>query len=302
MDNSGRKRGLGRGFDTLIPTELIEEEFDPTAEVSSEGKKVSADTVRQVSPDKIDPNPNQPRTFFDESQLRSLAESIKLHGILQPMVVTEAGGGRYELIAGERRLRAAKLAGEVTVPVIVRSFNDQQKLELALIENLQRQDLNPIETATAYRKLMDQFSLSQEDIAKRVGKDSSTVANTVRLLGLPIEAKRAVVSGQITEGHARQILAVPGIEKQLALLELIIKNGWTVRQTETFARDFKRTQVTKERALVRSASTNDFTRSLGQYLGTKVSLQKTAKGGRLLIEYYSEEELQRIYEAIKRDE
>jgi ParB family transcriptional regulator, chromosome partitioning protein len=295
---SDKKRGLGRGFDSLIPTEIVEAEFDPTAKTGDGGQKVSPDQVIEVGVDLVDPNPHQPRQVFDESQLRSLSDSISVHGILQPLVVTQAGG-RYELIAGERRLRAAKLAGLETVPVIVRSFGEQQKLELALIENLQRAELNPIETATAYRKLIDQFNVNQEDIARRVGRDASTVANTLRLLGLPIEAKRAVVSGQITEGHARQILAVKGLEKQLALLDLIIKNGWTVRQAETFARDFKRTQVTKERALSRTASTNPMTEDLGRWLGTKVSLQRTAKGGKLLIEYYSEEELKRIYEAIK---
>jgi ParB family transcriptional regulator, chromosome partitioning protein len=295
-----KKRGLGRGFDALIPTELIEEEFDPTAKVG-QGDVATGDRVLEVEVGLIDPNPHQPREVFEESKLASLAESIKVHGILQPLVVTSAAKGRFELIAGERRLRAAKLAGEQTVPVIVRSFGEQQKLELALIENLQRAELNPIETATAYRKLIDQFNLTLDDIGQRVGRDASTVANTIRLLGLPLEAKRAVVGGQITEGHARQILSVPGLEKQLALLELILKNQWTVRQAEAFARDFKRSQVTKERALTRTANTNPMTEDIGRWLGTKVSLQRTAKGGKLLIEFYSEEELRRIYEAIRQE-
>jgi ParB family chromosome partitioning protein len=185
------------------------------------------------------------------------------------------------------------------VPVIVRSFDEQQKLELALIENLQRSNLNPIETATAYRKLIDQFNLSQDEIGRQVGKDRSTVANTLRLLNLPLEAKRAVTEGTITEGHARVILSVVEPDKQLELLTLILKHNWTVRQTEEFARAFKGMSGTKEKAVARIASSNQLTLELGDYLGTKVSQVTTAKGGKLIIEYYSEEELDRIYQAIK---
>lgn len=295
-----KKRGLGRGFDALIPTDLIDEEFDPTAKTTAGGKRVAAEMVQLIDPAAIEPNPHQPRQIFDEAQLQSLAESIKLHGILQPVVVSEVGAGKYQLIAGERRVRAAKIAGEQTVPAIVRSFSEQQKLELALIENLQRQDLNPIETATAYKKLIDEFNVQQGELAKRVGRDQSTISNTIRLLGLPLEAKRALATGKISEGHARQILSVSGIERQLALLDLIIKNGWTVRQAEAFARDFKAPTASKEKAIERVSDTNDLTKDLGAYLGTKVTIYRTAKGGKLQIEYYSDEELDRIYRAIKR--
>jgi ParB family transcriptional regulator, chromosome partitioning protein len=296
-----KKRGLGRGFDSLIPTQIVEEEFDVTAQVdSATGERKTTDVLREVDPSLVDPNPHQPRTNFDQVELQALAASIRIHGILQPLVVT-VHSNRYELIAGERRLRAAKLAGLATVPVIVRSFDEQQKMELALIENLQRADLNPIEVATAYRKLMDQFGLTHEAIGKQVGRDRSTVANTMRLLGLPLEAKRAVAEGRISEGHARVILSVLEPDKQLELLELIQKNGWTVRQAEEFARAFKGTAGTKEKATARIALSNDLTRTLGDYLGTKVSQVSTAKGGKLIIEYYSDEELERIYAAIKSD-
>ncbi len=291
---------MGKGFDALIPTQLVEEEFDPTAKTTDTGKRVSGDEVLQLDTSVVDPNPHQPRQVFDEITLAELAESIKAHGILQPLVVTQ-NGTRYELIAGERRLRASKLAGIATVPAIVRSFTEQQKLELALIENLQRQDLNAIETATSYRKLVDQFNLNLEEIGKRVGKDASTISNTMRLLNLPLEAKRAVADGRISEGHARQILALSNPEKQLALLELIIKNGWTVRQTEVFVRDFKQDKGTTETAQKHASTSNELTKSLGDYLGTKVALQRTAKGGKLVIEFYSDEELNRIFDAIKRD-
>jgi ParB family chromosome partitioning protein len=297
-----KKRGLGRGFDSLIPTQIVEEEFDITAQVDEKtGERKSTDTLREVDPNLVDPNPHQPRTSFDQAELEALAASIRIHGILQPMVVTQAGE-RYELVAGERRLRASKLAGMMTVPVIVRSFDEQQKMELALIENLQRSDLNPIETATAYRKLMDQFGLTHEGIGKQVGKDRSTVANTLRLLNLPLEAKRAVSEGRISEGHARVVLTVAEPEKQVELVDLIEKNNWTVRQAEEFARAFRGTTGTKEKAEARIAQTNDLTRTLGDYLGAKVSQVTTARGGRLIIEYYSDEELDRIYRAIQHDQ
>jgi len=300
--SEARKRGLGRGFDSLIPTQIVEEEFDITAKVDEKtGERASADTLREVDPNLIDPNPHQPRTHFDEAELEAMAASIRIHGILQPMVVTQTGD-RFELVAGERRLRASKLAGMMSVPVIVRSFDEQQKMELALLENLQRSDLNPIETATAYRKLMDQFSLTADAIGKQIGKDRSTVANTLRLLGLPLEAKRAVAEGRLTEGHARVVLTVEDPEKQVELVSLIERNGWTVRQAEEFARAFRGRAGTKEKAEARIAQTNDLTRTLGDYLGTKVSQVTTAKGGKLVIEYYSDEELERIYRAIQHQE
>ena len=296
-----KKRGLGRGFDSLIPTQMVEEEFDITASVDESGQRKSADLVLQVKPSLVDPNPHQPREYFDVAQLNALAVSIRVHGILQPLVVTRTGD-RFELIAGERRLRAAKIAELDAVPVIVRSFDEQEKLELALIENLQRAELNPVEMATAYRKLLDQFGLTYDQIGARVGKDRSTVANTTRLLNLPLEGKRAVAEGAITEGHARVILSIIEPEKQLELLALILKNNWTVRQSEEFARGFKGSTGTKEKAEARIASTNDLTRTLGDYLGTKVTQTNTAKGGKLVIEYYSDEELERIYRAIRHEE
>jgi ParB family chromosome partitioning protein len=297
------KRGLGRGFDSLIPTAIVEDEFDVTAKVDgATGERVSGDLVREVDPMMVDPNPHQPRQHFDQDALEALAASIRVHGILQPLVVTKVGE-RYELIAGERRLRASKLAGLDAVPVIIRSFDEQQKLELALIENIQRAELNPIEVATAYRKLMDQFGLSLGDISEKVGRDKSTVSNTMRLLNLPLEAKRALMEGVITEGHARVILTiVDQPEKQLELLKLMIKNGWTVRHSEEFARGFRGETGSKQKAQARIAATNQLTMNLGDFLGTKVSQLTTAKGGKLIIEYYSEEELERIYRAIRREE
>jgi ParB family chromosome partitioning protein len=292
------QRGLGRGFDSLIPTQIVEEEFDVTAQTGEGGKP--ADTIREVAVELMDPNPHQPRTDFNAAELQALAASIRVHGILQPLVVTKSGS-RYELIAGERRLRAAKLAGFATVPVIVRSFDEQQKLELALIENIQRAELNPIELATAYRKLVDQFNLSLAEIGAKVGYDKTTISNTMRLLNLPLEAKRALVEKQITEGHARVLLTFDEDYKRDEMLQLILTKGWSVRQAEEFARGWRGPKGSKMRAQARINAVSQLTMDLGDYLGAKVTQMKTAKGGKLIIEYYSEEELERIYKAIRHD-
>ncbi|HUC86994.1 MAG TPA: ParB/RepB/Spo0J family partition protein, partial [Candidatus Saccharimonadales bacterium] len=229
-----KQRGLGRGFDSLIPTEV-------TPDLPAAIKPAGEDVIRRVDPAAVAPNPHQPRTSFDADELASLAESIKRHGILHPPVVSEQDDGRYELIAGERRVRAAKLAGLAKIPVIVRSFDEQQKLELALLENVQRTELNPIETATAYRKLLDEFNLSLDEVADRMGKAKSTVANTVRLLALPTAAREAVAAGAISEAHGRAILAAADPTAQAALLDHITTEGWTVRQAEEFARSARAT-------------------------------------------------------------
>jgi ParB family chromosome partitioning protein len=297
---SSNNRGLGRGFDALIPTQ-IDVEFDPTAELvkTPEGtdKRVAADEVMQLDVTIISPNPHQPRTTFDEGALAELAASIKEHGVMQPIVVVESKGD-YQLVAGERRLRASKLAGKTTIPAIVRSYSKQQQVELALIENIQREDLNPLETATSYRKLVEEFNMSNDDIAKRVGKDTSTVSNTMRLLNLPLDAKRAVAEGVISEGHGRVILSVKENDKQLELLDLIVKNGWTVRQAEAFARDFKRKTSTIDKVAAKQAKHNDVTEALSTRLKTPVSIQRTAKGGKLLIQFATDKELERLKKAI----
>jgi ParB family chromosome partitioning protein len=263
-----------------------------------------ADVVRQLDLAAVVPNPQQPRTHFDPTELQGLADSIREHGVLQPIVVSDRGTGRYELIAGERRLRASKLAGRQTVPAIIRSFGEQQKLELAVIENVQRTQLNPLETAAAYRKLTDEFNLTLDQISARVGKAKSTVANIMRLLQLPAAARQALESGAISEAHGRAILAVADPTRQVELLQHITTEGWTVRQAEAFARNAKPPVATAGAKIaaggVRTVAANSFiTQELGNHLGTKVGLQPTAKGGRLVIEYHSDEELQRIFEKIK---
>jgi ParB family chromosome partitioning protein len=282
-------RGLGRGFDSLIPTQLLEEEFDPT---QKQDEQVSQ--LRTLKLDDIVPNPHQPRRTFDEVALEELADSIREHGVMQPIVVTRQADG-YELVAGERRWRASRLAGKTDIPALVRSFDDQKKLELALIENLQREDLNALEIATAYLKLQQQFNLKLEEIAKRAGgRGVSTVSNTLRLLALPKEAKTALIERQITEGHARQILAIKEPEVQQELLELIIKNEWSVRKAEQFVVGYKEGEKSREKAVAKVKTETPATQNLGKRLKTQVSVKHMAHGGRLIIEFKNDEDLDRI--------
>ena len=213
------KKGLGRGFDSLIPTELLDESFDPTAE---QDERVS--DLRYIKISSIVPDPEQPRRDFDDDALNELSESIKKHGILQPVVVRPHGDG-YMIVAGERRFRASKIAKLDKIPALVRTLSNQHRLELSLIENLQRRDLNPLETATAYLKLRDQFNLTLDGIGQRVGKTSAAVANTMRLLRLPERVREVVARGELSEGQARTLTSLPenGVRVQLSVTFLITK-------------------------------------------------------------------------------
>lgn len=220
------KKGLGRGFDSLIPTNLIDETFDPTAQ---QDDRLSQ--LRQLPIDAIVADPDQPRRFFDEAALEELAASIRVHGILQPLVVTKRGD-RFEIVAGERRWRAAQLAGLTEVPALVRTVTGQHRLELSLIENLQRRDLNPLETATAYVKLRDQFNLTLDEIGERVGgRSSSTISNTMRLLKLPKVVQEAVFEGKLSEGQARPLVGMPETDA-VRIMERAIAEEWSARRVE----------------------------------------------------------------------
>lgn len=285
------KKGLGRSFDSLLPTELLNEAFDPTA---SEDDKVSE--LRYMAIADISPDPDQPRKTFEQDTIDELAHSIKQHGVLQPLVVTPGKKG-FLIVAGERRWRASKLAGLEKVPVLIRTLTDQHKLELALIENLQRQNLNSLETATAYLKLRDQFNLKLEEISERVGgKSLGVISNTLRLLGLPEPAKKALIEQKITEGHARQILALDNSDMQQQLLDSIIKEGWSVRRAEQFVIGYKRGQGSKKTTVARQAVQTEtpLTQKLAHKLDTPVKLKTTAKGGQLIISFKDENDLKRI--------
>ena len=286
-----QKKGLGRSFDSLLPTELLNEAFDPTA---SEDEKVS--DLRQINIDDISPDENQPRRSFDEVALDELANSIKEHGVLQPLVVVPVGG-KYQIVAGERRYRASKRAGLTKIPALVRTLSDQHRLEISLIENLQRKDLNALETATAYLKLRDQFSLKLDEIGARVGgKSIATISNALRLLQLPENAKNALIDGKISEGHARQILALDNKSAQDDLLSHVINEGWSVRRAEQFVIGYKRGQGSEKKiSAVRSTlSETQLTKGLAKRLSTEVKVKTTAKGGQLLINFKDEKDLEKL--------
>jgi len=286
------KKGLGRGFDSLLPTELLNEAFDPT---SAQDEKISE--LRYLKVSEITPDPEQPRRHFDELALDELAESIKEHGIVQPLVVISKGEG-YQLVAGERRWRAARKLGLEKVPALVRTLSNQHKLEISLIENLQRRDLNPLETATAYLKLRDQFNLTYEQIGARIGgKAVSTISNVLRLLQLPDNAKQALVEGKISEGHARQILALDAAEAQNELLNFILKEDWSVRRAEQYVVGYKKGTASpdrREQAVKHTRTETSTTKMLAKRLNTPVKLKTTAKGGQLIISFKDEGDLERI--------
>jgi ParB family chromosome partitioning protein len=283
-------RGLGRGFDSLIPTNVLDEALDPT---NAEDKAVSE--LRTIQVARVTANPHQPRRYFEPEALQELANSIKEHGLLQPIVVTQKDDTTYELVAGERRWRASQMVGLTEIPALVRSYTDQHKLELALIENLNREDLNPLEIATAYLKLQQQFNMTLEEIGKRAGgKAVSTVSNSLRLLSLPENAKTALIRQQISEGHARQIVAIQEPEVQQELLNLIIAGGWSVRKAEQFVIGYKEGTKNRETAAAKTRTETPATEQLAKRLGTKVAVRHMAHGGRLIIEFTSDDDLDRI--------
>jgi ParB family chromosome partitioning protein len=275
------KAGLGRGFQTLIP-----QNFDSSLLTDEQ------DRIQKLLISDIKPGKQQPRTEFDDKTLQELANSIKQHGILQPLIVRNQSG-TYYIVAGERRWRAAQKAGLTHVPAIVRSLQELEELELALVENVQREDLSPLDQAMSIHRLLHQFNLAQDQIAKRLGKANSTVGNIIRLLNLPKDAQEALRDNQITEGHARAILAIKDPAKQTELLELTIKNKWTVRQAEQFVIATKKGAQT-EGAHKQLATTTPATEKLGKKLGAPVSIKRTANGGKLEIAFKSNGELEQL--------
>lgn len=292
--------GLGRGLSSLIPNAGTAPQTDaPVGKrpVIGEDDSIRGDKyVVEIDIDSIVPNPQQPRIRFDEEKLADLASSIKTHGIIQPLIVSR-DGNQYEIIAGERRYQAGKIAGLKKVPVIVREAGELEKLELAIIENIQRHDLNAIEEAKAYQKLIDEYQMNQEEVAFKMGKSRSLVANKVRLLSLPVEIQRALIEGRITEGHAKAILAISNPEKQRALYELILRDNLTVRQTEDKTKDIS---VKPHKRVVNvDPALKEIEETLIGALGTKVKISKAGNGGKIVIEYYSQEDLDSLLNKIR---
>jgi ParB family chromosome partitioning protein len=275
------KKVLGRGLEALISQDLRESVSE-------------TERVKDLDLERIDPNPHQPRAHFDGEHLKELAESIKLNGVLQPIVVRRSGD-RYQLILGERRLRAAKLAGKGTIPAIVREVDDAESLRHALMENLQREDLNPMEEARGYEALKDEFGLSVNDIAGMIGKNRSTVANSLRLLNLPAVVKALIVEGKLTAGHARALLAIEGEAAQIEWARRIVAESLTVREIEHTAPGKPRGK--KRRGLRKlSLEIQAVEDAIEMYFGTRARVTPRVKGGVLWIEYYSDEDLERILE------
>ena len=286
---------LGRGLDALIPKKQPAKKTPQQQTAPERAQK----EIREIPLDNIRANRKQPRQDFDERGLQELADSIRIHGILQPLIVTK-DGETYELIAGERRLRASRIAGLATVPVIVRDAKDQERFELALIENIQRVDLNPIDRARAITALMDAFGMKQEEVAARLGKPQSVISNTVRLLSLPADIQEALARGTINEGHAKILAGIKDTSVQHDVFEKVAMHRLTVLETDAMVK-----KAVPVRSYVRhqkeAGPFDDVVRRLQESLGTKVSIQKIGDGGKVVIDFYSTEELRGLVDRLTKE-
>lgn len=289
---AARKSGLGRGLDALIGPTRAGGLPDTPALIQNQPLEVEIGRIRS--------NPHQPRKHFGQTQLAELSDSIREHGIIQPLVVTRAEDpGRYLLVAGERRWQAAKIAGLTRVPVVVREAAGRELLELALIENVQRADLNPLEEAAAFQQLAEEFGLTQDEIGKRVGKSRFAISNTMRLLQLPAAVQQAVLDGKLSEGHARAILGLAGDrDAQRRLANDVVSRGLTVRQTEEHVRRQQTATHTTPKNRRRDASIDEIEQRFRDALGTKVTLTRSRRGGRLTIHFYDDEQLMSLFDRL----
>ncbi len=277
------KKALGKGLQALLP-----EKKTLVWKVEQDGQNISNVALKQIIPNRY-----QPRTNFVEDELEGLAQSIKEHGVLQPIVVRRKGDGVYELIAGERRLRAATIAGLSTIPALVRNSNDEKSLALALVENIQRESLNPMEEAKAYSRLMGEFGLTQDLVASSVGKDRSSIANILRLLGLPKEIQQFIESGALSLGHAKILAGVSSPSAQIQLAKRIVSEQLSVRQTEQLVAGQK-SGGSRKHPKTEPNKFHHLEDQLRKHFGTKVQVRTGARGGQLVIQYYSDEELDRV--------
>ena len=291
-----KKSGLGKGLAALIPQKNNRQR---NALKSNQDYSIGQERLIDIPISKISANPYQPREIFDHASLEELTNSIKEHGILQPLIVTRKKDGNYELIAGERRFRAAQIINMKTVPVVVRSASDLEKLELSLIENIQRKDLNPIERAEAYKRLIDEFSLTQDELAKKMGKTRPHVANTIRFLSLPGEVQNALSSNKLSEGHAKVILGLRDKDQQIKYYKRVLHGNLTVRELEN---EVKRVKVNGySRKSYQDPNLVPIIKKLEEIFGTKVKVFKKGKTGKIIIEFYSQEELNSIIRKISRN-
>jgi ParB family chromosome partitioning protein len=298
------KRGLGKGLDALIPRG---DKRTPDAPANpekpgGENPGQAGDAVLHLPLEKLKANPNQPRKVFEPGELAELADSIREHGIIQPVIAEDAGDGSYFIVAGERRIRAAKMAGLSEAPVILRNYNEEKRMEIALIENIQRANLNPLEEAAAYKRLMEISGLSQDEVAAKVGKNRSTVANALRLLKLPRRIQESIQEGKLSPGHARAILSIADEKKQDLLFREILKNDLSVREAEKHAGilsgQAKNRQKAPNRGAGRPPELDAMEEKFIHHLGSKVVIHGDLNKGTIEIEYYSMEDLDRLYELL----
>jgi ParB family chromosome partitioning protein len=286
------RKVLGRGLEALISTSDAAEAADGRVATATDPGHVVLDLALA----EIGPNPFQPRTRFDEAALRELADSIKATGVLQPVIIRRVGAGEYQLVAGERRMRAAQLAGLLTIPAIVRDYDDRQMIELALIENIQREDLNPIDEAKAYQALIERVGLTHDQLSERVGKQRSSISNALRLLSLPPEVMDMVSCGTLSAGHARALLGLEAGGDQLAAARYVINKGFSVRRTEAFVRRRERKTHSRPR-IGKLGGLDEWQGKLQQRFSTRVSITPGRKGGKVEFEFYGQEDLERLLEA-----
>lgn len=288
------KKGLGKGLGSLFNEKDIEE-------VTSDTSQTSEGDIKNIKMSLIEPNNKQPRRHFDEEKIKALSESIKEHGLIQPIIITPSENGMYKIVAGERRWRAAKKAKLNEIPAVVRKYNEEQVAEIALIENLQRENLNPIEEAIGYNLLIEEFNLTQELISQRVGKSRSAVANSLRLLSLEDDIQKMLIEGTLTSGHARAVLSLEDKELRIALSKRIIEDNLNVRQAEALAKQLqKKTPLKKQKEKTAyDIEIEGLQNRLSSAMGTKVKINHTPKKGKIEIEYYGNDDLERILEFFK---
>lgn len=290
------KRGLGRGLDSLFGS-LEEESTENVKNTEVKVETVVVNEPKEIEIGLIDRNPDQPRTTFDEVALQELADSIKVHGVIQPIIVKESQG-RYVIIAGERRWRASRLAGLKTIPCVIKNYTEQEISEIAIIENLQREDLNPIESAKAIKNLIQQYSLTQDEVADKIGKSRPAVANTLRLLSLPEQIITLVEKNKLTAGHARALLAIDNPAKQKEIAVAIIEKGLTVRDVENIIKNLNKPKTEPQKPKEKSLELKDFENKIKRALSTSVSIKGNDNKGKIVIDYYSVDDLNRIYEIL----
>ena len=294
-----KKSGLGKGLDALIPAGNKKAPVKKETEPVIIEKIVEKKGVETLKITEVEPNREQPRKNFNEDALLELSDSIKQYGVIQPLIVQKKGD-HYEIIAGERRWRAAKMAGIKEIPVIIKDYSDQQVMEISLIENIQREDLNPIEEAEGIRQMIETYGLTQEEVSKSVGKSRPYIANSLRLLRLPETVRKYVEDGSLSTGHAKAIAAVSDEKKQIELAEVAIRDGLSVRQLEKLAQQDKSGVKTRSSVKQKTADVKRVEEDLKNALGTKVTLNQKGKKGKIEIEFYSKDELERLIELLKK--